>query len=79
MTNINPKSPVMVSGGSGYLASHIIQQLLSEGYTVHTTVRDKRKEDKYKHLIGMAEESPGEIRIFEADLLKPGSFAEAMQ
>ena len=73
------KGPVLVSGGSGYLASHIIKQLLSDGYTVHTTVRDKQKEDKYKHLIDIAENSPGEIKIFEADLLKAGSFAEAMQ
>lgn len=79
MTSIDQKSPVMVSGGSGYLASHIIQQLLSEGYLVHTTVRDKHTKDKYEHLIDMAAKSPGEIRIFDADLLKPGSFSEAMQ
>ena len=79
MTSLNHKNPVLVSGGSGYLASHIIQQLLVEGYTVHTTVRDKSKTEKYSHLTDLANNSKGEIVIFEADLLKPGSFGEAMR
>jgi dihydroflavonol-4-reductase len=29
---------VLVSGGSGYIAGFIIQQLLAEGWIVHTTV-----------------------------------------
>ena len=73
------KSPVLVSGGSGYLASHIIKQLMDNGYTVHTTVRDKRKTDKYDHLLRLAEQSRGELKVFEADLLKRGSFGEAMK
>ena len=78
MTNIK-KSPVLVSGGSGYLASHIIQQLLAEGYTLHTTVRNKSNTEKYSHLTDLAKNSKGRLVIFEADLLKPDSFAEAMQ
>ena len=79
MINNNQKSPVLVSGGSGYLASHIIQQLLAEGYTVHTTVRNKKNTEKYSHLTDLAKDSKSELVIFEADLLKPNSFAEAMQ
>ena len=68
-----------MSGGSGYLASHIIAQLLEKGFRVHTTVRNLSDKDKYAHLEKLAEELPGEIGFFEADLLKPGSFAEAMR
>jgi nucleoside-diphosphate-sugar epimerase len=70
---------ILVSGGSGYLASHIIQQLLFGGQTVHATVRSKADENKYRHLTEIASASPGELKIFEADLLEDGSFDEAMK
>ena len=31
---------VLVTGGSGYIAGFLIRQLVAEGWTVHTTVRD---------------------------------------
>ena len=32
-------APVLITGGSGFLATHIILRLLNEGYRVRTTVR----------------------------------------
>ena len=72
-------SPVLVTGGSGYLASWIVVQLLEAGATVHTTVRDPARQDKYQHLLAAAQKGPGTLKVFAADLLQPGSFAEAMQ
>ena len=69
----------LVSGGSGYLASHIIQQLLSDGHQVHTTVRNLSDKKKYEHLTAMDKELSGKLMIFEADLLKPGSFDTALE
>jgi nucleoside-diphosphate-sugar epimerase len=43
-------SPVLVTGGSGFLAGHIIQRLLSAGYRVRATVQSFRESDKFAHL-----------------------------
>ncbi len=78
MKIINPTKPVLVTGGTGYLASWIIKQLLDEGKEVRTTVRDLSQKDKFSHLTALAVKSKGALQFFEADLLKPGSFTEAM-
>ena len=43
-------SRVLVTGASGYLASHIINELLQRGYAVVGTVRSLAKKDKYSFL-----------------------------
>lgn len=72
------KPTFLVTGGSGYLASWIVKQLLEQGHTVHTTVRslsDGRKVQPLKNL----PQQEGQLKFFEADLLKEGSFLPAMQ
>jgi len=69
---------VVVTGGTGYIASWIVYDLLKEGYSVRITVRDKAKIDKYQHLLDIASNSTGTLEIFEADLLIDGSFDEAV-
>jgi len=76
---IDKTKPVLVTGGTGYLASWIVKQLLDEGLTVHATVRNKTKIEKYKHLLELSRTSKGEVKIFEADLLNPHSFKAAME
>ncbi|MCB1176270.1 MAG: aldehyde reductase [Leptospiraceae bacterium] len=76
---VDKKSPILVTGGSGYIASWIIKFLLDEGYSVHTTVRNVNDKTKYSHLIKLSEDSNGSLKIFEADLLVSGSFEEAMK
>jgi len=70
---------VLVTGASGYIAGWIIKYLLEEGYTVHATVRDPNKQSSVGHLLKMAENSPGTLKLFKADLLDKGSFAAAME
>jgi nucleoside-diphosphate-sugar epimerase len=77
--DINPTGPVLVTGGSGYIASWIVKTLLDKGVTVKTTVRNKKDQGKYQHLLDIAKNSQGTLEIFEADLLVPGSFHAAMQ
>lgn len=79
MSSVSFTGPVLVTGGSGYLASWIVARLLEAGATVHSTVRNPAQRDKYAHLLAVAEKSPGTLKVFAADLLVPGSFAEAMQ
>ncbi|MCB9591150.1 MAG: NAD-dependent epimerase/dehydratase family protein [Sandaracinaceae bacterium] len=72
-------APVLVTGATGYVAGRVIERLLAEGLVVHATVRDASKTDRLRYLVELAEASPGSIRFFSADLLEPGSFAEAME
>jgi len=45
------KQLVVVTGGSGFIAIHIILQLLQQGYAVRTTIRSKQKEDVVKEML----------------------------
>jgi nucleoside-diphosphate-sugar epimerase len=78
MKTIDQTKPVLVTGGTGYLASWIVKQLLDQGLEVRTTVRDLAQKEKFAHLTTLAVKSAGTLQFFEADLLKKGSFSEAM-
>jgi dihydroflavonol-4-reductase len=69
----------LVTGGSGFVALEIIDQLLAGGGRVHTTVRDLRNEAKVRPLKRLQEQFPDQLQIFEANLLSLGSFEPAMQ
>ena len=76
---IDTDRPVLVTGATGYVAGRVIERLLREGLTVHATVRDASKTERLRYLVDLAAASPGELKLFSADLLEPGSFGEAMQ
>lgn len=76
---IDNSQPVLVTGANGYLASWIVKELLDAGCTVHATVRDPSNSKKVAHLQALAEQAPGTLKLFAADLLRDGSFEEAMQ
>ncbi|KRM54471.1 SDR family oxidoreductase [Lacticaseibacillus sharpeae] len=66
MTN---KQLVVVTGGSGFIASHIILQLLQQGYAVRTTVRNLDKRaliNKMLHNGGLSDLS--QLEVVAADL-----------
>jgi len=46
MQTIDQSKPILVTGGTGYMASWIIKQLLDDGKEVRTTVRDLSQKDK---------------------------------
>lgn len=73
-------NPVLVTGGSGFVALELISQLLVQGYAVHTTVRNLQNTAKVSCLQDLKAQHPeGKLLLFEADLLQPGSFHAAMQ
>lgn len=71
-------APILVTGATGYVAGWIVKRLVEAGATVHAAVRNPRDEAKLAHLQAMSDAGPGRIRFFAADLLQPGSYAEAM-
>ena len=79
MKQIDKSKPVMVTGANGYVASWIVKKLLEEGITVHAAVRNPSKQEKIAHLIKAADESKGEIKFFDSDLLQAGSYRESME
>ncbi|KAK9761308.1 hypothetical protein K7432_013887 [Basidiobolus ranarum] len=71
-----PSKLVCVTGGTGYLASKLIETLLEKGYRVRTTVRSLNNHSKIASLQALT--SKGDLSLFEADLLSKGSFKEAI-
>ncbi|MDR3438744.1 NAD-dependent epimerase/dehydratase family protein [Telmatospirillum sp.] len=69
----------LVTGGSGYVAGHLVDLLLMEGYRVHTTVRSLSKQKKLLNLNRLRNMHPKDLKLFEADLLQEKSFDEAMK
>lgn len=60
-----------MTGGSGYIASHIIQQLQQDGQRVRVSVRSTEDEEKLKPIRELAPEATHPVEIVEADLTKP--------
>ena len=53
-------STVLVTGGSGFVGSHVILQLLAAGHVVRTTVRSLKREDERPRDVEGAGADPGE-------------------
>ena len=66
---------VFVSGGSGYIAGFLIRQLVAEGWTVHTSIRDLAKEAAVRESLAVDD---GKLKFFAADLMSDAGWAEAM-
>ncbi|MDQ3192212.1 MAG: SDR family NAD(P)-dependent oxidoreductase, partial [Bacteroidota bacterium] len=71
------KSIILITGGTGYIGSWIVKELLEKGYTVRLTVRNKAKKAAFEHLSEIAKNNHGSLELWEADLLKEGSYNEA--
>lgn len=69
---------VCVTGADGFLASHIVSQLLMQGYNVHGTVRNIENMGKASHLLTLPGASE-RLRLFEADLMTPEQFDGAIR
>lgn len=72
------KGPVLVTGAGGFIASWVVATLLGRGYTVHATVRRLSDPARHAHLLALPGAEAGRLRLFEADLLSPGSFRDAV-
>ena len=66
---------VLVTGGSGYIAGYLIRQLVTEGWTVHTTVRSLAKEAGVRELLQV---DNSRLTFFAADLMADAGWAEAV-
>jgi len=73
---------VLVTGGSGFVASHCLVRLLEQGYEVVTTVRSLAKADEVRQLLrvgGVDEKAIAGVSFVEADLTSDKNWSEAVR
>jgi len=70
---------ILITGGSGFLATHALLKLLKQGHPVRVTVRGAEKKAFVEKVI--VEHAPlgGSTEIVEADLLQDAGWAQAME
>jgi dihydroflavonol-4-reductase len=69
---------VLVTGGSGFVASWCIVDLLQRGYAVRTTVRSSAKEPVVRKAIASAVDSGDRLAFFVADLTNDAGWDSAV-
>lgn len=73
-------SAVLVTGGSGFVGSHCILQLLAAGHAVRTTVRNLKREGDVRSMLKTGGAEPGDrLSFFAADLESDGGWAQAVR
>jgi dihydroflavonol-4-reductase len=70
---------VLVTGGSGFIGSHTILQLLAQGHEVRTTVRNLAREGEVRALLKQGGAEPSDrLEFFAADLESDAGWREAV-
>lgn len=70
----NDEAITLVTGASGFLASHIVQQLLQSGQKVRGSVRSLKNEEKIEPLRQLGNDARHPLDLVEADLLDKESW-----
>ena len=70
---------ILVTGGSGFVGSHVILQLLNAGHVVRTTVRSLRREEGVRAMVREAGAEAGDrLSFFVANLEQDEGWAAAV-
>ncbi|HYQ69914.1 aldehyde reductase [Actinophytocola sp.] len=74
----HPPDTVLVTGASGFIAGHCVEDLLRHGYAVRGTVRDVARREKVAHLTALAAELGGRLDFVAARLDTDEGWADAV-
>jgi nucleoside-diphosphate-sugar epimerase len=69
---------ILVTGGSGFIGSHAILQLLGLGHRVRTTIRNLKREGDVRAMLKEGGAAPGDLSFFAADLENDAGWPEAV-
>ncbi len=72
-------SRILVTGGSGFIAGHILIKLLNQGHDVRTTIRHPKREHAIRDLLQSNGVKADRLSFFIADLEHDSGWAEAVQ
>lgn len=70
--------PILVTGGSGFLAGHVILRLLADGHPVRTTVRSPSREPEVRGSLQRAGAKTARLEFATADLTADDGWAAAV-
>ncbi len=70
---------VLVTGASGFVAQHLILQLLAKGYEVRGTLRSMKRADEVRSVLSQHDPRAKDIAFVEADLASDAGWAEAVK
>jgi len=68
---------VLVTGASGFVAQHLILQLLAKGYGVRGTLRSMKRADEVRGVLAQHNPAARDIEFVEADLGSDAGWTEA--
>ncbi|GAB4086180.1 aldehyde reductase [Myceligenerans cantabricum] len=79
-TGFSGTDPVLVTGGSGFLAARLLAQLLAHGYQVRTTLRSPGRAEEVRAAVQHAGDfgATPEIEFVSADLASDDGWADAV-
>ncbi|KAL2160168.1 hypothetical protein VTH06DRAFT_1824 [Thermothelomyces fergusii] len=70
---------VLLTGGSGFIAAHILEQLLAKGHSVVTTVRSEEKAAKIREAYPEKVASGDLVTAIVPDIAQPNAFDEVVK
>ena len=70
---------VLVTGGTGFIGLHRLQQLLDKGYKVRTTIRSESRKQEVLEAMKKHSSNYENLEFYIADLLKDDGWKEAVE
>lgn len=75
---MNGRPPVLVTGAAGYVGSHVVSQLVRQGYPVRAAVRSRQRAEQVVDTVCGEGLDPRQVETVHADLTADAGWADAV-